>query len=100
MSAMKRIVLSSLAGMLVLAVAWPASAQPGGRERPHRRERVEQAERERPAHPHARVQAQSADESSAPPARMSREERRQLRRDIHEAGRDLYPPHRERPPQP
>ena len=28
------------------------------------------------------------------PPRLSPEERRQLRRDIHEAGRDIYPPHR------
>lgn len=28
------------------------------------------------------------------PQRLSPEERRQLRRDVHEAGRDLYPPRR------
>ena len=37
---------------------------------------------------------QSAPRDTAPPdgaGRMSPEERRQLRRDVHEAGRDIYP---------
>lgn len=33
----------------------------------------------------------------APPGRLSPEERRQLRRDIHEAGRELYQRHPQRP---
>lgn len=47
----------------------------------------------------------SAGDAAAPRGgQMSREERRQLRRDVHEAGRDLYPErrragHREQPPQ-
>jgi hypothetical protein len=99
---MKRIVLVSLAGMLFLAATWPAAAQPGGRERPHRRERFERdQDRLPPAPPPSQVQS-AAPEGAAGGGRMSREERRQLRRDIHEAGRDLYPlpPPRERPPQP
>ncbi len=47
----------------------------------------------------------SAGDTAAPRGgQMSREERRQLRRDVHDAGRDLYPErrragHREQPPQ-
>lgn len=38
---------------------------------------------------------EAAYSSDAPrPARLSPEERRQLRRDIHEAGRDIYSPQR------
>jgi hypothetical protein len=37
----------------------------------------------------------AAEDATAPRGgKMSREERRQLRRDVHEAGRDLYPEHR------
>jgi hypothetical protein len=37
----------------------------------------------------------AADDSAAPRGgQMSKEERRQLRRDVHEAGRDLYPERR------
>jgi hypothetical protein len=45
--------------------------------------------------PGARPAQFAADDPAAPRGgQMSREERRQLRRDVHEAGRDLYPERR------
>jgi hypothetical protein len=74
-----------LAGVTVLLVAVPVLAQPGWR-----------AERE-----HRFVQRQMVPDAPVPPrdfrrnefprrGRLSAEERRQLRRDIQDAGQDLY----------
>lgn len=101
---MKRFLLASLLGMSAAAVALPAVAQLGGgrgermarpghfpQDRPH-------FHQERPQPPQGQQFAgQQGHEMPAGGGRMSPEERRQLRRDINEAGRDLYPP-RERPP--
>lgn len=55
---------------------------------------------DRPQVPPAQVQADRQDGQERgvqPVGRMSPEERRQLRRDIHQAGRELYRPHQPRP---
>ena len=78
-----------LAASLALMAALSAQAQPGRPmpPRPH-------GDGERPMH--HQIRADIAQRDALRPehshgARMSPEERRQLRRDIHDAGRALYP---------
>lgn len=75
---MKRLLMMLSVGML-LAASWPALAQGGRRFPPQGRpmpaKQVE-GEREMPERPHF--------------GRMSPEERRQLRRDIGQHGREIY----------
>ena len=88
---MKRLRLK-LAALLIAAMAMlPAHAQPGryggARQAPMRPE---------PASPPPFAEQMRRDMrrgEGAEVAPMTAEERRQLRRDIHEAGRELYRPH-------
>lgn len=88
----------TLAAALVLALALPSAHAGRGDDRfmaregqrPERQERAQrEAQQER--------QFQRRDERGGEGARQQRlspEERRQLRRDVHDAGRDLYRPRR------
>ncbi len=73
----------SLAALL-LALA-PAHAEPPGRSGEGRpRPDAPQGERARPE------EGRRDDQGNRPPPRLSPEERRELRQQIHEAGHDLY----------
>lgn len=87
---------------LSMSVALPAQAFPGGRGGGwFGAQRQQQVQRERDF-PQRRQNAdrQNGDRQAAPqrpdnPQRMSPDERRQLRRDLREAGRDVYPQRRD-----
>lgn len=93
--------LAALAGIfIVLTASLPAQAQQPGREQPRRFQRFQQ---ERPQQPQRELPRRGAgdprqDERGAGepsrPGQLSPEERRQLRRDIREHGREVY---RDRP---
>jgi hypothetical protein len=88
--------LASLAGFFIaLSASLPALAQPfdGERARRFQQERPFQAQRERPLRGDPRQGERGAGESGRP-GQLSPEERRQLRRDIREHGREVY---RDRP---
>lgn len=84
-----------LAAVLALAVLPPAAAgDPGG----FRLQRDGAGDRpQRPPRPpqDGGAWAPRRDEAPPPPQRLTPDERRQLRRDVHDAGRDLYPPRRD-----
>jgi len=69
-------------------MALPAHAQPGRRGMP-----PDAAGREQTMMPQRYYERQGMQPATPEHGRMSAEERRQLRRDIHEAGRELYRPH-------
>lgn len=82
---------------MALVASLPVYAQPDGRDPPRR------FQQERPLPPQRELPRRGADEprrdrqrsdEAARPGRLSPEERQQLRRDIREAGRDVY---RDRP---
>lgn len=75
-------------------IAAPALAQRGQGQRHEAR----QAERGAVPPPFAEQMRRGYGGERARTAPMSAEERRQLRRDIHEAGRELYRPHPQRGP--
>ena len=85
---------------IAAAVAWMALPQAHA-QHPQRHAFPPGVGAERPQAPPAQAQvheAQDGQERGAQPTgRMSPEERRQLRRDIHQAGRELYRPHQPRP---
>jgi hypothetical protein len=86
---MKRIVI--IAGLAAaVAAAWPAFAQPGP---PQGRGA---ADRSQPLPPSRPADARERDASPPRKATMTPEERRDLRRDIRDHGRDVYrdPPDR------
>ena len=85
--------ISRLKWTVVLLAA--LAAMPACAERGHRGAR-EGREALVPMQPYYDRSGQARDEE-AWRARMSAEERRQLRRDIHDAGRELYRPHGLRP---
>lgn len=78
--------------VLVAALA----AMPAFADRGQRSMRQEGREAPVPMQPYYERSGQARDEE-AWRARMSADERRQLRRDIHDAGRELYRPHGRRP---
>lgn len=87
--------LSLTLGLLLAGplVAGAASAQGNERLGPFLRQYAvpqDRQAREMPAFAAEPVRRQEADESRSSPRRWSPEERRQLRRDVHEAGRDVY----------
>lgn len=85
--------LRSLLTFVVAAmVAAPAFAQRGQGQRHEAR----QAERGAMPPPFAERTRRGYADEAAHIAPMNAEERRQLRRDIHEAGRELYRPHPQR----
>lgn len=87
-----------IAAGLALAAAFSAQAQMG-----HRHPSPRSAEGERPMRHQIRAdiaQREALRQEHGQGARMSPEERRQLRRDIHEAGRELYPRELPQRPQP
>ena len=83
------------AGWVCVSVVWllagGAAAQAPQRPLPERGPGGDGPQRTMPADP--RLEPFSRRDASAPAGdnRMSPEDRRQLRRDVHEAGRDLYP---------
>ncbi len=92
-------------GLVVgLLLAWPlaasaAHAEGGERLGPFLRQYAapqDRQAREMPAFAAEPLRRQEADDSRNP-RRWSLEERRQLRRDVHEAGRDVYGSHPRRP---
>ncbi len=99
LSVIARSAALTVALLALLAVSWPAEAQ----QRPMRR-----AERAQVNQDSAAQGRQALQRGQRPPARqavapnnlnygqMSPEERRQLRRDIEQHGRDLYRERRER----
>ena len=95
---MNNVLLKWIVPCAVAMLSLPVCAQMVHRhDRDARRggdERAEGQQRPQPASP----DAQRAD--SPANGRMSPEERRQLRRDINEAGRDIYQRHPPRPAQP
>lgn len=90
---MKSTLWKWIAVVAAVTATLPAHARPGHRQMPERRAGEEQSvPPQRPETPRDMQRG----EPQPPPGRMSPEERRQLRRDIDEAGRDLYrrnPPH-------
>ena len=93
----RRRLMAAMTMAMVLLLAMPAAqAMPGGgrfggygqrQNGPQREQREQREQRQFPP--------QRQDQADAPrPQRLSPEERRQLRRDVHEAGRDLYPQRR------
>ncbi len=93
MDALRRAVLAVLAAI----AAWPVAAQ-ADRQDPRRRHlQDEQRLAPAPAVPQPGFGREESGDAG-PGGRMSPEERRQLRRDIQDARRDLYP-HRPRPDQ-
>lgn len=82
-------------GLAVLLAAAAAQAQPW--ERGERRQRGAEERREPPMQFMPPREFRRDDNPPPGPGRMSPEERRQLRRDIQDAGQDIYrrePPHR------
>ncbi len=87
------------AALLALSASSAVFAFPGGlggwaqaQQRPQRERQFQPPPRREnfapPQQPSQPMQPQG-------PQRMSPDERRQLRRDLHDAGRDVYPPRRE-----
>lgn len=90
---MSRKLRTALAAMAVLAAVVPAHAQMRQRAMSEPRADTGRAYPQQQAEPPREMQQR---QESMPPGRLSPEERRQLRRDVHEAGRELYranPPH-------
>lgn len=87
---MNRLYLKLIAVIVVAMTMLPAHAQPGrgggARQAPMRSEPAS-------APPFEQMRRDMRRGDGAPVAPMTTEERRQLRRDIHEAGRELYRPH-------
>lgn len=82
--------------LLLLAATLPAHALPGGNSSgwPQMQQRPHPPQRERQFQPPPR--RQDADPPGPQnPQRLSPDERRQLRRDLRDAGRDVYPQRRE-----
>lgn len=94
---MNRWYCSCLLMLSLLAATLPAHAFPGGRgggfqvqQRPHSPQgdrQFQQAPRRQDAQPYP--------QGPQGPQRMSPDERRQLRRDLRDAGRDVYPQRRD-----
>jgi hypothetical protein len=89
---MSRKLWKPLAAMAALAALAPAHAQMRYRGMPDARPEAERGPPQQQVDPARDPQRQEF----VPPGRMSPEERRQLRRDIHDAGRELY---RRNPPE-
>lgn len=85
MNAGRRSLWWVLATALLLAAEVSAQGMPGPR-----RERGDRPPPQRMM-PEARPTQFNADGDTTQRQRMTPEERRQLRRDVHDAGRDLYP---------
>lgn len=81
-------------GLIAAAVASPAAAGPFDREMGFRPFAQDRRPRQEPQREAARPAPRAPGEDDR--GRMSPDERRQLRRDIQDAGRDIY--QRERPP--
>jgi hypothetical protein len=88
--------------LLLSAATLPAHAFPGGGggrggwmqvkdrpQQPQRDRQFQQPQRQPDADRHGQQGQQQGQQ------RMSPDERRQLRRDLHDAGRDVYPPRRD-----
>lgn len=90
---MNRKLWNALAAIAALAALMPAHAQMRPRGMPDPRADLERHSIQPPAEPPREFQPR---QELMPAGRLSPEERRQLRRDIHEAGRELY---RGNPPQ-
>lgn len=84
---MKRKLLKLLAASIVLMALQPAQAQMWQRQMQQQRADDERAPPPRQDEPQRDIEQR---QEFRPPGHMSAEERRQLRRDIHEAGRELY----------
>ncbi len=78
-----------IAAIAVLTAVMPAQAQMWHRQRAQSAAEEQRAP-EGPRMREAPVQIDGQRQEFQQPGRMSPEERRQLRRDIHEAGRELY----------
>jgi hypothetical protein len=90
-SANRGLVWTALAGVLCFSIAG-AAAQGPQRMGPGRHADGEAPRRMVPGEQSAEASsADSAEAGDRRGGRMSPEERRQLRRDVHQAGRDLYP---------
>lgn len=81
---------------LSLMAAAGAQADPSMRLTPFLRQQAMPQERLAPAMAMEPLRRQEAPDEARNPRRWSPEERRQLRRDVHDAGRDVYgqPPRR------
>jgi len=92
----KRMIGCAIAAVLALALTLPpayaaAPSTPDAREkpRPPGGPNLQQPRNTREA---KRPYAKRNEAGEAPPPRMSPEERKQLRRDVKDAGREIYPP--------
>jgi hypothetical protein len=74
---------------VLLLLAADASAQ--GLNRPLRARNAEGGDRQRMLPAQRPEHASPGDDAAQRGGRLSPDDRRQLRRDVHEAGRDLYP---------
>jgi len=86
----KNLISGGIGMILALAVALPAAYADPSRDRRGRepqRPGSEQSERQS-------REVQRAQRSEEQRQRLSPEERRQLRRDVQDAGREIYPPRR------
>jgi hypothetical protein len=94
---MKRTLWNWIAAVMAVAAIMPAYAQQRRplRERPPLQQRQEMPQRG--FQQHEFQQGENSRGEGGQPGRMSPDERRQLRRDIHDAGRELYRGER-RPP--
>ncbi|MDD5248570.1 MAG: hypothetical protein PHY45_06280 [Rhodocyclaceae bacterium] len=92
---MSRKLWKPLAAIAAVAALAPAHAQMMNRPMPG-----PHADRERGSPPPQMAPPGAAPQRQefVPPGRLSPEERRQLRRDIHDAGRELYRPNPQRQP--
>lgn len=85
-------------GLMAALAAMPAAAAPfdsGGDVRPFMQNRPSRPDPRREVERPAPQQRDAHPPGEADRARMSPEERRQLRRDIQDAGRDIYRPARQ-----
>ena len=92
---------SLLLMLLLAAVTLPAHSFPGGfgggggfqvQQRQHQGQRDRQFQQpSQPNQPYRRQDADPQGPNPQNPQRMSPDERRQLRRDLRDAGRDVYP---------
>ncbi|MGE5466535.1 MAG: hypothetical protein ACM3Y9_03835 [Ignavibacteria bacterium] len=87
---MTRMLWKPFAAFAAFAALAPAHAQMRYRGMPEPRPDLERSSIQQPAEPPRDFQ--SRPEFVQPAGRMTPEERRQLRRDIHDAGRELYRP--------
>ena len=79
--------------LLALALSGPALAQHQGRGRGGQQQQQQQQQAQRPMMPPSQGTREAGFRQVQPqrqPGRMSDEERRQLRRDISDHGRDIY----------